>query len=79
MVKALEGRIHKGLQGLRLWYSTKYDRKMLLQLQRNRDVGKLVKANDESEYMYIAERDVTIWKSMQVSNVGGNSQGSCGG
>jgi len=25
VVKAVEGTIHEGLQGRRLWYSTKYD------------------------------------------------------
>jgi len=42
-------------------------------------VGQLVKDNDEFGYVYIVERDVPIWKSMQVSKVGGNLQGSCGG
>ena len=45
---------------------------MLLPLQRDGDVGKLVKGNDEFGYMYIAERDIPIWKSMQVSEVGRN-------
>jgi len=30
VVRAVEGTTQEGLQGCRLWYSTKYDRKMLL-------------------------------------------------
>ena len=48
MVKAVEGIIEEGLRGRTLWYSTKYDRKMLMQLQRDGDVGK---GNDEFAYM----------------------------
>ena len=52
---------------------------MLLQLQRDGDVGKMMKGNDEYGYMYIGGRAEGIWKSMKVSNVGGNSQGIGGG
>ena len=60
VVKVVEGMKQEGLQGRTLWYSTKYDWRMLLPLQRGGDVGKLVKGNDEFGYMYIAERDVPI-------------------
>ena len=76
----MEGTIQEGLQGCSLWYSTKYDQKMLLPLQRDGDVGKLVKGNDEFGYMYITERNGQIWKSMEVSQVRENVQDSlCGG
>ena len=80
VVKVVEGTIEEGIQGRSLWYSTKYDRKMLLPLRRDADVGKLVKGNDEFGYMYIAESNGQIWKSMELSQVGGNGEGSlCGG
>ena len=50
-----------------------------MQLQRDGDVGKLVKGNDEFRYMYIAERDVPMWKSVHVNEVGDSLRGSCGG
>ena len=52
---------------------------MLLPLQRDGDVGKLLKGNEEFGYMYIAERDVPIWKSVHVNEVGDSLRGSCGG
>ena len=52
---------------------------MLLPLQRDGDVGKLVKGNDEFGYMYIAEMHIPIWKSMEASKVDGNLQGICCG
>jgi len=80
VVKVVEGTIQEVLQGHLLWYSTKYDWKMLLPLQRDGDVGKLVKDNDEFGYMYIVKSNGQIWKSMKVSQVRGNVQGSlCGG
>ena len=78
VVKVVEATIEDGLRGRRLLYSTKYDRKMLLPLQRDGDVGKLVKENDEFGYMYIEDRDVPIWKSVNVSE-GGNLQSTCAG
>ena len=42
VVKVVEGTIQEGLQGRLLWYSTKYDWKILLPLQRDGDVGKLM-------------------------------------
>ena len=79
VVKAVEGTIEERLRGRTLWYSTKYDRKMLMQLQRDGDVGKLVKENDKFGYTYIAERDVPMWKSVHVNEVGDSLRGSCGG
>jgi len=76
VVKDVEGTIEEGLRGCTLWYSTKYDRKMLMQLQRDGDVGKLVKGNDEFGYMYITERDVPMWKSVHVNEVGDSLWGS---
>jgi len=67
VVKVVEGMIQEGPQGRSLWYSTKYDWKMLLPLQRDMDVGTLVKGNDEFGDMYIVERNAQIWKSMEVS------------
>ena len=67
VVKVVEATIEEGLRGRRLLYSTKYDRKMLLPLQRDGDVGKLLKGNDDFGYKYIAERDVPMWKSLNVS------------
>ena len=52
---------------------------MLLPLQRDGDVGKLLKGNEEFRYMYIAERDVPIWKFVHVSKVGGHLQRRNGG
>jgi len=72
VVKVVEATIEDGLRGRRILYSTKYDRKMLLPLQRDGDVGKLVKGNDEFGYMYVEEREVPIWKSVNVSEGGGN-------
>jgi len=43
---------------------------MLLPLQRDGDVGKLLKGNDDFGYMYIAERDEPVWKSLNVSEGG---------
>ena len=60
VVKVVEGTVEEGLRGYRLWYNTKYDRKMLLPLQRDGDMGKLMKGNEEFGYMYIAKRDVPI-------------------
>ena len=77
VVKVVERMIQEGLQERTLWYSTKYDQKISLLLQRDWDVGKLVKGNNEFEYMYIAEKEVPIWKSMQVSKVDRNFQGTC--
>jgi len=77
-VKVVDGMIQEGLQERTLWYNIKYDRKMLSPLQRDGDVGKLVKDNDEFGYMYIAEA-CPIWKSMQVSKVGENLPGTCCG
>jgi len=65
VVKVVEGTIQEGLQGRALWYSTNYDRKMLLPLKRDG----LVKDNDEFGYMYIADSNGQIWKSMEVSQV----------
>jgi len=78
VIKAVEGTIEEGLRGRTLWYSTKYDRKMLMQLQRDGDVGKLVKGNEEYGYMYIVERDVPMWKSVHVKEVGDTLGGCCG-
>jgi len=55
VVKVVGGMIQEGLQGRSLWYSTRYDRKMLLPLQREGDVGKLEKGSDEFGCMYIAD------------------------
>ena len=79
VVKVVEGTIQEGLQGRSLWYSTKYDRKMVLPLRRDVDVGKLVKGNDEFGYMYIVDKNVPIWKSKEGSEVGKNVQGSLSG
>jgi len=80
VVKVVEGTIEEGLQGRSLWYSTKYDRKMLLPLRRDVDVGKLVKGNEDFGYMYIADSNGQIWKPMELSQVRGNGEGSlCGG
>jgi len=79
VVKVVEGTIQEGLQERTLWYSTKYDQKILLPLQRDEDVEKLVKGNDEYGYMYIGEKDVPIWKSMEVGNVDGNLRHTCCG
>ena len=79
VVKVVEATIEDGLRGRRLLYSTKYDRKMLLPLQRDGDVGKLLKGNDEFGYMYIEERDVPMWKSVNVSEGAGNLQSTCAG
>ena len=53
VVKVVKGTIQEGLQGRTLWYSTKYDRKILLSLQRDEDAGKLVKGNDELGYIIL--------------------------
>ena len=79
VVKVVEGTIEEGLQGRSLWYSTKYDRRMVLPLRRDVDVGKLVKGNDEFGYMYIVDKNVPIWKSKEGSEVGKNVQGSLSG
>jgi len=60
VVKVVDGTIEEGLRARRLWYSTKYDRKILLSLQKDGDVRKLLKGNEEFGYMYIVERDVPI-------------------
>ena len=51
---------------------------MLLLFQGDRDVRESVKDNDEFRFMY-NEKDVLIWKLMQVSKVDGNLQGTCCG
>jgi len=43
-----------------MWYNTKYDQNMLMALQRDGDVGKLMKGNDAFGYMYIAEKEGPI-------------------
>ena len=55
----------EGLRERRLWYSTKFERNMIIPLQRDGHVVKLVKANNEFSYMYVAEKEGLIRRPVQ--------------
>ena len=60
VVKVEEEMMGEGFRECRLWYNTKFDRNLLMPLQRDGDVGKLIKGNDDFMYMYVAEKDGPI-------------------
>jgi len=41
----------------KLWYSMKYDRGMVMELEGNGDVRMFMKGNDEHRYLYVGESD----------------------
>jgi len=60
VVKVVQETMGKGLREHMRWYSTKFDRNMIMPLQREGDVVKLIKGNDEFLYMYVAEKEGLI-------------------
>jgi len=60
VVKVVEGMIGEGLREHGLVYTMKFDRNMIITLQRDGDVVKLVKGNDEFSYMYVAGKEGLI-------------------
>jgi len=41
----------------KLWYSLKYDRRMVVAVEANSDVRMFLKGNDEHRYFYVGESD----------------------
>ena len=57
VMKLVQETIQEELRNRMMWYNTKYDRNMLMALQRDGDVRKLMKDNDAFRYMYSADKD----------------------
>ena len=70
VLKLAEEAIGEGLREHRSWYNTKYYRRMILQSQRDADVRKLIKGNDDLAYTYVAVKGCPIRKGMQVNRLG---------
>ena len=89
ILKVVEEVMRDYLSERKLWYNIEYDRSMILLVQGDADVWKLIKGNDEFSYMYVAEEDGHIRQKVQVSeairdrNLGGASsvggKGGCAG
>ena len=54
MVRVVEEVMGEGLSDRSMWFNTKYDRSMMVWMQRDVDVGKLIKGNEEFAYIYVA-------------------------
>ena len=59
----------KGLSERRMWFNTKYDQSMMLWMQQDVDVGKLIKGNEQFAYIYVAGRKGPIRKKVEVREV----------
>ena len=57
VLKLLEREIGESVKGRRVWYSLKFDRRMLMALEKDEDVVKLVRGNDGHAYVYIVGND----------------------
>ncbi|KAJ8425718.1 hypothetical protein Cgig2_015866 [Carnegiea gigantea] len=55
-------------------YTMKFDRNVIIPLQRDGDVVKLVKGNDEFSYMFVGEKEGLIQRSMQEKPVVGAAE-----
>ena len=53
----LEREMGDSVRGEHMWYSLKFDRRMLASLEKDEDVVKLVRSNDGHAYVYIAGKD----------------------
>jgi len=57
LLKLLEREMGDSVRGGHMWYSLKFDRRMLMSLEKDEDVIKLVRGNDEHAYVYITGKD----------------------
>ncbi|KAJ8423715.1 hypothetical protein Cgig2_002087 [Carnegiea gigantea] len=74
VVRVAEETMGEGLREHRLWYSTKFDQNAIMPLQRDGDVVKLIKGNDEFLYMNVVEKEGLIQKSAQENTVLGKKK-----
>ncbi|KAJ8444821.1 hypothetical protein Cgig2_034056 [Carnegiea gigantea] len=79
VMKVVGETMGEGLRERRLWYSTKFDQNMIMPLQRDGDVVKLVKGNDTFSYMYVAEKEGLIQRPIQENTIlgAGELKGTC--
>jgi len=57
VLNLLEREMGESVRGQHVWYSLKFDRRMLMPLEKDEDVVKLVRGNDGHAYIYIAGKD----------------------
>jgi len=57
VLKLLEREIGESVRERHVWYSLKFDRRMLMALEKDEDVVKLVRGNDGHAYVYIVGKD----------------------
>ena len=80
VVNLIQEIVPEELRNHMMWHNTKYDRNMLMALERDGNVGKLMKCNDAFGYIYIAEKDGLIRQVLTERRVDGELQvGCCGG
>ncbi|KAJ8420221.1 hypothetical protein Cgig2_030903 [Carnegiea gigantea] len=60
VVKVAEEIMGKGFRECRLWYNTKFNQNIIMPLQGDVDVVKLVKGNDEFSCMYVTKMEGLI-------------------
>jgi len=81
VMKVVEEVMGECLGERRLCFNTKYNRSMILLLQRDVDVWKLTKGNDEFAYMHVVGADRPIRKKVEDSELvrGMNLEGGSSG
>jgi len=60
----------EALQEREMWYGVKYDRGALLPLQKDVDLKKLLKGNDDDAYIYVGGEERAVMQRLHESDVG---------
>jgi len=55
--RLVEELMGEGLQGRKMWYSMKYNRREVLLLRKDVDVMKLMKGNKDYAYIYVGGKE----------------------